>query len=143
MFHKTNSSTLLLASFFGSTYLAISCTGSCFMKHTTFLLWLLALAFGITISLLDMHATEVQGTVLLILVASGLLGFVLPGRAWLWAITIALCLPLVYLSASLFGYPSHNVEPNVFATVIALIPAFLGAYGGVLLRYMIAPPRHA
>lgn len=113
------------------------------MKHTTFLLWLLTLALGIMIGLLDMRATEVQGTVLLILVASVLPGFARPRWAWLWAITIALCLPLVYLSASLFGYSLHNVKPNVFATLIALIPAFLGAYGGVLLRYMVAPPRHA
>ena len=113
------------------------------MKHNTFLLCLLALALGITISLLDMHATEVQGTVLLILIASGLLGFILPRRAWLWAITIALCLPLTYLFANLLGHPSHNVEPNILATLIALIPAFLGAYVGVLLRYMIAPPRRA
>lgn len=113
------------------------------MKHNTFLLWLLALAFGIAIGLLDLHATEVQGTVLLILACSALPGFVHPRVAWLWAITIGLCLLLVHLVANLLNYPSYPVEPNVFATLIALIPAFLGAYCGVLLRYIVAPPRRA
>lgn len=113
------------------------------MKLHMSLLWLLAFTLGITIGLLDLHATEVQGSVLLILICAGLLGFVRPRMAWLWAITIGLCLLLVHLVANFLHYPSYPVEPNVFATLIALIPAFLGAYGGVLLRYMITPPRRA
>ena len=110
------------------------------MKRNLFLFWPLALALGIIIGILDMHAKEVQGTVLLVLVTSGLFGFVQPRWAWLWAVTIGSSLLVVGLAASILGYPPHD-EPNVFATLIALIPAFLGAYGGVLLRYAIAPPR--
>ena len=72
---------------------------------------------------------------LVILVVIFLLGIVQPGKAWLWAIIVSLCLPGVYLLAHGLGYqPVSPPSPGWYASLLALIPAFIGAYAGVMLR---------
>ena len=45
--------------------------------------------------------------------------------------------PLSYALAPIFRYPvPYPPEPNILASFIALIPAFIGAYAGVLVRWL-------
>lgn len=75
---------------------------------------------------------------LVILVVTFLTGMILPGKAWLWAIIVALCLPGVYLLASGLGYqPKSPASPGWYASLLALIPAFIGAYTGALGRIIM------
>ena len=70
---------------------------------------------------------------------AGALGFVQPQNAWRWAIIVGLGIPLYYLIATALGYHSiGQPEPGLYATLIALIPSFFSAYGGVLLRKAIS-----
>ncbi|HWQ35804.1 MAG TPA: hypothetical protein VNQ79_23375 [Blastocatellia bacterium] len=90
---------------------------------------------GLVIGYLDQRASEVQGIVLLLLAATGLPGFIHPAGAWRWALLIGCGVPATHLVRRALGYPpSYPVEPNVFASFLALIPAFIGAYAGALLR---------
>ncbi len=81
----------------------------------------------------DFNNNEPQAAVLVILTVTFVAGWIYPAKAWLWAIIVALGLPGVYLSAVGLGYhPVSPPSPGWYASLIALIPAFLGAYAGVL-----------
>jgi len=111
--------------------------------RSTLICALLALAGGIVIGAIDFNATEPQPAALLVLILAGLLGFAQPRNAWRWAVLATLGLPLAYVSLRQLGWQSRDpVSPGEYATLIALIPALVGAYGGVLLRRVIqAAPR--
>ena len=109
------------------------------MKKSMF--WIcLALSFagGIFALWVDSRNDEPQAAVLIILVVTFLVGFLLPKRAWLWALIVGLCLPLGYLVTRAVGIlPQVPVEPGWYASAIAVIPAFIGAYAGALGRLVI------
>lgn len=104
---------------------------------------LLALVGGIVIGAIDFNATEPQPAALLVLIFAGLLGFAQPRNAWRWAIIVTLGLPLAHLTLRQLGVqPRDPVSPGEYATLIALIPAFIGAYGGVLIRHVTQRPQN-
>jgi cyanate permease len=87
----------------------------------------------------DFNNDEPQAAVIVIVVFAGLLGFIQPKKAWRWALIVGLGVPIVYLMATALGYQSKGVpEPGWYASLIALIPAFISSYGGVLLRKAIS-----
>ena len=94
----------------------------------------LAFAGGLFAGWIDFNQTEVQPTVLALVIFGAVLGFVRPYRAWRWAIILGLCIPLGFLIFSGLGYkPAELPQPGVYASLIALIPAFIGTYAGVLV----------
>ncbi len=98
----------------------------------------LAFVGGLFAGWIDFNATEVQPTVLLLVVLGAAFGFVRPRRAWRWAIILGVCIPLGSLIFSALGYkPAELPQPGVYASLIALIPAFIGTYGGVLIRKIV------
>jgi hypothetical protein len=83
----------------------------------------------------ELHSDEVQPTVALLLLFTALLAFARPHKPWRWAVLMAAAVPLAYVVAPVLGVtPRSQPEPNLAATLIALIPAFLGAYAGAALR---------
>ncbi len=73
--------------------------------------------------------------VVIILTVTFLFGLAQPTNAWQWALIVGLGVPLSHLIGLLIGYhPPYPVKPNVLVTFIALVPAFVGAYIGVLVR---------
>ena len=102
-------------------------------------LWpvLVALSLAAPIGYLDLRASEVQGIVLLILLGAGGFGLLWPRRAWLWALLFGLSVPVWHL----FGRSAYAVQPNAFATLMALIPAVLAASVGAGLRLASGEPK--
>jgi hypothetical protein len=87
----------------------------------------------------DFNNDEPQAAVIVIIAFAGLLGFIQPRKAWRWALIVGLGVPIVYLIATALGYQSRSVpEPGWYASLIALIPAFISTYCGVLLRRAIS-----
>jgi hypothetical protein len=92
---------------------------------------------GILIALFDMDQTEVQPAVLMILIFTGVAGFLRPTLAYIWALILGLSIFAVDFIAIYTGHTfTHPPQPNVYATLVALIPAFIGAYAGVLLHWL-------
>jgi hypothetical protein len=86
----------------------------------------------------DFNNDEPQAAVLVILVVTVVLGLLLPRKAWLWAIIVAFGIPAVYFTARTLGYqPTTPPSPGWYASLLALIPAFIGAYAGALGRVII------
>jgi len=103
-----------------------------------FFLSLTAILLGLLIGYVDSRADEVQPAIMLILIFTFVLGFLHSRFAWLWAILIGSGIFSSYLIRFAFGMtPPHPPEPNAFATLIALIPAFIGAYTGVAARWLV------
>jgi hypothetical protein len=88
---------------------------------------LLALAFGLglLIAWVDSRPTwdDTGITVGLVFLASALFGALRPSSAWLWALAIGVWVPLWDILAR------HN-----YGSLLALIVALLGAYGGAFAR---------
>ena len=98
----------------------------------------LSLCGGAFTGWVDFNNDEPQAAVLVILVVTFLLGLIIPKRAWLWAIIVALGLPAVYLFLRSLGYqPVSPPSPAWYASLLGLIPAFIGAYTGSLARTII------
>ena len=108
------------------------------LRYLDGLFVVLALGAGSLATWIDSHATEPQPAAGIILVAAGLLGLLRPGKAWLWALILGVSL---FVGDSLFPalrlQPISPPEPGPYATLIALIPAFIGAYAGVLFNKVI------
>lgn len=99
----------------------------------------MAVLGGFIAGAVDFRNDEPQAAVLVIAVFAGLLGFIQPRKAWRWAILVGLGVPIVYLIATALGYHAKSVgEPGWYASLIALIPAFISTYCGVLLRKAIS-----
>ncbi len=86
----------------------------------------------------DFHNDEPQAAVLVILIITALLGWLVPGKAWLWAVIVAIGIPGMYFLLRAQGLqPVSPPSPGWYASLLALIPAFIGAYTGALGRVMI------
>jgi len=99
----------------------------------------LAVIGAFTAGAVDFRNDEPQAAVIVIVMFTGLLGLIQPRKAWRWALIVGLGVPIVYLIATALGYHSKSVpEPGWYASLIALIPAFISTYCGVLLRKAIS-----
>ena len=110
------------------------------MQKRLVLVYILAFLVSASIGYVDTHTKTDDNLpmVLILLTVAFLFGVVQPKHAWQWALIIGLGVPLAHLIGRVFGYrPPYPVEPNVLVTFIALIPAFIGAYLGVLARTLV------
>jgi hypothetical protein len=107
-------------------------------KVFSWILPLVALLAGAFAWWVDARNDEPQAAVLVILFFTVGLGALRPARAWLSALLVGACLPLGYLVASSTGYlPVSPVEPGWYASTLALLPAFIGAYTGAVLHVTV------
>jgi hypothetical protein len=103
-----------------------------------------AVAVGVFAGQVDFHNDEPQAAVLVLLVLGSMLGFARPRHAWRWGIIAALGIPATYLIGRALGHrPVYWPQPNICATLIAIIPALIGAYAGVLVRKVFGRKRIA
>ena len=107
------------------------------MRTQTTLVLVLAIIGSVFVGYIDSHATEVQATLMVMLPITFALGFIQPKRAWLWALIVGFSIPAGFLWHMLMG--SAYVEPptNGFFTLIALVPAFIGAFSGAIFRNVL------
>jgi hypothetical protein len=106
------------------------------MKQLTFHLSAV-LILGTFIGWVDLHVEEVQWSVLFLLLFGAVLGVANPSLPWLSALLLGLSIPAAHLIAPLF-HVHPIIPPNHFGwTFLALIPAFIGAYAGALVRALV------
>jgi hypothetical protein len=89
---------------------------------------LLAVILGVGITYIDSHPgwDDTSVSAFLVFLASGLCGYIAPGKPWIIALAVALWIPL-------FGILSNYNMASLFA----LIPAIAGAYAGSLVKRKI------
>lgn len=107
------------------------------MNRKQFVIAGIAILSAILLGYVDLHAKEVQGTVLVLLILTFIFGFLEPRRAWLWALILGLSIYAAYIIGPMLGvYPWETPKPP-YAPLIALIPAFIGAYAGAFTSRLI------
>ncbi|MEK7328032.1 MAG: hypothetical protein AAB217_22545 [Chloroflexota bacterium] len=103
-----------------------------------------ALALAVLIGYTDQHNDEVWAALILMLPSVLVFGFLLPRQAWQWALIIGGSVFLAGLIGVAVGYappchPGLDCPPpsfgNSLQALIAIIPAFVGAYVGAVLRW--------
>jgi hypothetical protein len=101
----------------------------------TKLLPLLTALVGMLIGLTRLRNNMELAT--LLLVAFGFVaGYTKPQNAWLWALLLGIWVPLAEFTPIAIGM-KLSYRPDILAACVVLIPAFIGAYGGVAVRWMI------
>jgi hypothetical protein len=92
------------------------------------ILFILSIFLGMLIGYIDSspHWDDTGVTVAMILVASSILGFVMPNRAWIWALSVGIWIPIWNI-----------ILNNNFSSVISIVIAFAGAYLGVLIYKLL------
>jgi hypothetical protein len=97
-----------------------------------------AVATAIFVGLIDFHNREPQPAAAVLLVLCGLMGFARPSGAWRWGVIAPLGIPVVYLAGCAMGFkPADAPQPNIFASLVALIPGLIGAYAGAFARRLL------
>jgi hypothetical protein len=104
--------------------------------------WLLLVLATIVVGWLNYHATDdVQAVAAALLVFGFAFGFRQPGLAWLFAIVLFLGVPVSGEWAALTGYHAALLRPHpLYESLVALIPALVGAYAGAVTRVLTAAP---
>jgi hypothetical protein len=97
------------------------------------LLFIVAIALGMMIGFTDSrpHWDDTGITVGMILVSTACLGFVMPERAWVWAISVGLWVPVWNILLN------HN-----YSSIISIGIAFVGTYLGVLIYKLFFSSSH-
>ena len=102
----------------------------------------LALMLALWIGRVELRADEVQGPLLLVLTGAFGLGLLRPRLAWLWGLVLGGAI----FGAHVLARPLHwsepfPPEPNVWATLPALVFGWVGAYAGAAGRWTLAQLR--
>ena len=112
-----------------------------FVPVTAFLLFkwprlwhlLVALYLGLLVGLTDLRTDDPQLPALLLITFGLFLGFAQPKAAWRWALVLGLWVPALGLVALAARLTSTQLSDVLFSFV-ALVPALIGAYAGVLVN---------
>ena len=96
-----------------------------------------ACLLGIAVGFLDLQFSEVQSSVLVLLVFTFVMGAVSPRFAWLWALLIGGGVFGAHAFARAANIPILAPPNHLVETLIALVPAFVGAYSGVGARALL------
>ena len=99
---------------------------------------LIGVLVGALAGYVDTHNDEVQATVLVLIVGMAITGFAAPKWWWLAALVAGSCILFAHLIARALGIPPlYPVQPNIFASLLAIVPALLGALAGVAARRVV------
>ncbi len=93
-----------------------------------------AVVLGVIAGVVDLIAVSAQVAATIIVVLSFLLSLTYPRKAWLWAILIAMFVPLTNTLAVEFGYGHLRRPESIYLTYMVFVPAFIGAYSAAFLR---------
>jgi hypothetical protein len=107
-----------------------------------------ASGMGVVIGLIDRAEPfgddSAFSTIVLWLACSGLLGFAMPRRPWLWAVTVGPWVPAMYLVRLAMGdrdllHPNNTYTTGLILIGVSLVVCGVGAYAGALARRIFGP----
>ncbi len=90
--------------------------------------WIAAVVLAACAAALDLVIRDTSTSLVVILFATMVMGYLAPQRAWRWGLLIGVSLPLSHLVARRGGE---------LAGVMAFVPSFVGAYLGMFLEKMV------
>ena len=104
------------------------------MRHgPNILLFVIAVLLGLAAGILEITINDLLVTAIFVMIATMVLGFVRPRRAWRWAVIVGICVPLFRLGAYL-ALNQNSDRAQIWESVLSLVTGMVGAYAGVLGR---------
>jgi|SRR5947209_3605067 len=100
------------------------------------LFYVLAVAFGILIGLVNVKVGDLLFTALLVVASCMLLGLLRPRRPWRWVAIVGIFVPVVELLAYLL-LTQKPYRAEVYESFLAFLPGIAGTYGGSMMRGVI------
>ena len=98
---------------------------------------IIAIFAGLLAGMVDYYNGSPKPAAFILAVLTGVLGYVHSRRAWLYALLSGPGLFLVLLMNSIFDAAAIEWQrPETYMSLTAFIPAFIGAYWGVLIRWL-------
>lgn len=97
---------------------------------------------GLMIAFFDIGASEVQVPALLLIAFGFFTGYSSPGRAWRWGLFTGIWVPVFHIIRMMIGIAPSGLLPPEWGSVLALVFAMGGAYGGSLLRSVSGENSH-
>ncbi len=99
-------------------------------------LWhhLLSIFLGIVTGLIGLRSDEVQFPALLLIIFGLFLGFSKPQGAWRWAIFLSVWIPIFEIASIVVEGTYENLLSQGIFSFIAIIPAMIGTYAGVVIQ---------
>ncbi len=108
------------------------------MHSKTWVAAIVCLVGSIIVGSIDLVATAVQVPVALLLLFGGVLGIITGGWAWAWGLVLGCSVFCAHVLAAACGYKApYQVQPNIYATFLAVIPAMLGSLCGAGLGWVM------
>ena len=99
-----------------------------FLSRGEFVLWIVAIILAAATAALDLTLRDTSTSLIAILLASIILGYLGPQRAWRWGLLLGAFLPLGHVVMRRTGE---------LAGLLAFLPSFVGAYLGAFLEKMV------
>lgn len=108
-------------------------------------LWhhLLAIFLGIITGLIDLQSDEIQLPALLLIIFGFFLGFGQPKGAWIWAIFLSIWIPAFEMASIISQGTYEKLFDQGIFSFIAIIPAMIGAYAGVIIQASVRSGENA
>jgi lysylphosphatidylglycerol synthetase-like protein (DUF2156 family) len=97
------------------------------------LIYTLAVLLGLAAGILEITINDLLVTALFVMIATMVLGFVRPQRAWRWTLIVAVFVPLARIGAYLF-LTQHSDRAQIWESAFGFLTGTAGAYAGVLGR---------
>jgi hypothetical protein len=94
-------------------------------KKRSWTLFVIAVLSGLLIAWVDLRPNwdDTGITAFMVLGAAAFLGLAMPARPWIWALSVGIWIPL-----------GNILLHNNYASLLALLVAFIGAYAGAFVR---------
>jgi hypothetical protein len=105
--------------------------------------WAILVACDVLIGWMNFHAADDVQPVAAALMLGGFgFGLYWPGRAWLYAVILFLAIPVSGAYANALNYHPGVARPApLYESIVALIPALIGAYAGAGARWVVRGSR--
>jgi hypothetical protein len=111
------------------------------VRTTTLWLTALSIALGFIAAYAALHGAGDVLVYLLVLMFGGLLGYLGPRVPWRWGLVLGIWVPIALGVDRLTDPIGPQPMFRILQPLLALVPAFVGVYAGVLVRRLLPPPR--
>jgi ABC-type multidrug transport system permease subunit len=96
-------------------------------------IYALAVLAGLAAGTLEITVNDLLVTAIFVMIATMVLGFVRPQRAWRWTLIVAIFVPLLRLAAYIFLNQKAD-RAQIWESALGFVTGTAGAYCGVLAR---------
>jgi hypothetical protein len=95
--------------------------------------YLLGALLGVCAGFLEITLGDLLATAIFVMVATMVLGFMRPRRAWRWIIVVGIFVPLIRVLAYV-ALAQKPYRAQVWESALGFLTGIAGAYGGALAR---------